>query len=65
MNYLKFFSTVRSLGIATVVACLSGTASLQAQTQSEAATHIQGYYQKLMPTIQQAGKLSVREREVL
>ena len=63
MNCLKFLSTVRSLGIATVLAFLSGTASLQAQTQSEAATHIQSYYQKLMPTIQQAGKLSVRERD--
>lgn len=62
MNCLKFLSTVRSLGIAAAMACLSGTA-LQAQTQSEAATHIQSYYQKLMPTIQQAGKLSVRERD--
>jgi phospholipid transport system substrate-binding protein len=63
MNFLKFLSTVRSLGIAAAVACLSGTASLRAQTQSEAAAHIQSYYQKLMPTIQQAGKLSVRERD--
>ena len=63
MNCLKFLSTVRSLGIAAAMACLPGTPSLQAQTQSEAATHIQGYYQKLMPTIQQAGKLSVRERD--
>ena len=45
------------------MAFLPGTSSLQAQTQSEAATHIQGYYQKLMPTIQQAGKLTVRERD--
>ncbi|MGE5771928.1 MAG: ABC transporter substrate-binding protein [Hyphomicrobiales bacterium] len=26
-------------------------------------THIQSYYQQLMPTIQQAGRLSVRERD--
>jgi phospholipid transport system substrate-binding protein len=63
MNCLRFLSTVRSLGIATAMACLPGTPSLQAQTQSEAATHIQSYYQKLMPTIQQASKLSVRERD--
>ena len=31
--------------------------------QSSAVTHIQSYYQQLMPTIQQAGRLSVRERD--
>jgi len=31
--------------------------------QSAAVTHIQSYYQQLMPTIQQAGRLSVRERD--
>ena len=42
---------------------LFGSTPSQAQTQSPAAVHIQTYYQQLMPTIQQAGKLSVRERD--
>ena len=42
---------------------LFGPTPSQAQTQSPAAVHIQSYYQQLMPTIQQAGKLSVRERD--
>ncbi len=36
---------------------------LQAQSLSPAVMHIQSYYQQLMPTIQQAGRLSVRERD--
>jgi phospholipid transport system substrate-binding protein len=36
---------------------------LHAQTQSAAAARIQTYYQQLMPTIRQAGRLSVRERD--
>jgi phospholipid transport system substrate-binding protein len=36
---------------------------LQAQSPSPAVIHIQSYYQQLMPTIQQAGRLSVRERD--
>lgn len=35
----------------------------QSQTASPAARHIQSYYQQLLPTIQQAGRLSVRERD--
>lgn len=34
-----------------------------AQTPSAAVAKIQTYYQELMPTIQQAGRLSVRERD--
>lgn len=41
---------------------LFGSIPAQAQTPSPAASHIQTYYQQLMPTIQQAGRLSVRER---
>ncbi len=40
-----------------------GSIPLRAQTLSPAARHIQSYYQQLLPTIQQAGRLSVRERE--
>jgi len=36
---------------------------VQAQGTSPAVAHIQTYYQQLMPTIQQAGRLSVRERD--
>src|SRR6516165_9136394 len=36
---------------------------LRAQTPSAAVAKIQTYYQQLMPTIQQAALLSVRERD--
>jgi phospholipid transport system substrate-binding protein len=52
-------ATSISVAMATVLFCLP----LQAQTPSAAATHIETYYQELMPTIQQAGRLSVRERD--
>ena len=42
---------------------LFGSLLLRAQAPSAAAAHIQTYYQELMPTIQQAGRLSVRERD--
>src|SRR5262249_15618396 len=35
----------------------------RAQAPSAAAAHIQTYYQELMPTIRQAGQLTVRERD--
>jgi phospholipid transport system substrate-binding protein len=41
---------------------LSGSLPLQAQAPS-AAAHIQTYYQDLMPTIRQAARLTVRERD--
>jgi phospholipid transport system substrate-binding protein len=37
--------------------------SSRAQTPSAAVTKIEAYYQQLMPTIQQAARLSVRERD--
>jgi phospholipid transport system substrate-binding protein len=42
---------------------LFGSPPLRAQTSSPAAARIQAYYRELMPTIQQAGRLSVRERD--
>ena len=42
---------------------LSGLLPLRAQTPNAAVVKIQTYYQQLMPTIQQAGRLSVRERD--
>jgi phospholipid transport system substrate-binding protein len=40
-----------------------GLAPVRAQTPSAAVAKIQTYYQQLMPTIQQAARLSVRERD--
>jgi phospholipid transport system substrate-binding protein len=49
--------------IVVVVAMLL-SASLPARAQtSAAAAHIETYYKELMPTIRQAGRLSVRERD--
>jgi phospholipid transport system substrate-binding protein len=42
---------------------LLGWLPSRAQTASTAAARIQTYYQELMPTIQQAGRLTVRERD--
>jgi phospholipid transport system substrate-binding protein len=42
---------------------LSSSLPLQAQSLSPAARHIQSYYQQLLPTLQQAGRLSVPERD--
>jgi phospholipid transport system substrate-binding protein len=51
-------------GIAVLTALvLLGSLPLQAQAQSAAAAHIETYYQELMPTIRQAGQLTVRERD--
>jgi len=49
--------------VVTMAMVLFGSRSLQAQTPGAAAAHIQTYYQELMPTIRQAGRLSVRERD--
>ena len=40
-----------------------GLLSVQAQTPNAAVAKIQTYYQQLMPTIQQAARLGVRERD--
>src|SRR5258705_10260630 len=49
--------------MAVVLMVLSGLVPLRAQTPSAAVAKIQSYYQQLMPTIQQAARLSVRERD--
>jgi phospholipid transport system substrate-binding protein len=49
--------------VAVVALAVSGSSPLWAQALSPAARHIQSYYQQLLPTIQQAGRLSVRERD--
>jgi phospholipid transport system substrate-binding protein len=64
MKDLKLAPTLAMIGIAVVTTLvLLGSLPLRAQTPSAAAAHIQTYYQELMPTIQQAGRLSVRERD--
>jgi phospholipid transport system substrate-binding protein len=58
---LRFRSLIRPVII--VIISLSGSMPSQAESPSPAVVHIQSYYQQLMPTIQQAGRLSVRERD--
>ena len=63
---MKDFKLRVSLSIPAMVmmaVALFITIPLQAQSPSPAVMHIQSYYQQLMPTIQQAGRLSVRERD--
>jgi phospholipid transport system substrate-binding protein len=54
-------ATTRALAVVGMV--LLGLLPLRAQTPSAAVAKIQTYYQQLMPTIQQAARLSVRERD--
>jgi len=53
--------SIIGMAIVTAMAWL-GSFPVRAQTANAAAAHIQSYYQKLMPTIEQAGRLSVQER---
>ena len=63
MKELKLAPTPAA-GIAALAALvLLGSLPLQAQAPSAAAAHIETYYQELMPTIRQAGQLTVRERD--
>ena len=56
------FNLRHLIAIVAIVAAVV-VAPIQSYAQSSAVTHIQSYYQQLMPTIQQAGRLSVRERD--
>jgi len=63
MKELKLAPTLAA-GIAVVTALvLLGSLPSWAQTPSAAAAHIETYYQELMPTIRQAARLTVRERD--
>ncbi len=53
--------TARIAGAMALV--LLGLVPLRAESLSPAAAHIESYYRQLMPTIRQAGQLSVRERD--
>jgi len=63
MNF-KRAAALLTTGIAAVagLALVDATPS-RAQPASAAAAHIETYYQQLMPTIKQAGRLTVRERD--
>jgi phospholipid transport system substrate-binding protein len=64
MKDLKLALSYSMAGIVAVAAMVwLGLLPLRAQTPSAAVTKIQTYYQQLMPTIQQAARLSVRERD--
>ena len=63
MMDLKLRVSVWTLTVIVLAVAPFGSMPLMAQTPSPTVTHIQSYYQQLMPTIQQAGRLSVRERD--
>jgi phospholipid transport system substrate-binding protein len=50
-------------GLMALVVMVLDLVPVQAQTPSAAVVKIETYYQQLMPTIQQAARLSVRERD--
>jgi phospholipid transport system substrate-binding protein len=63
MNRFKLRLSLSTPLIAAVMALLSFVPlPSQAQQLDAAARRIQAYYQQLMPTLRQAGQLSVRER---
>jgi phospholipid transport system substrate-binding protein len=51
------------IALAAALLLLGSQLPVPAQTPSAAAAHIQTYYHELMPTIQQAARLTVRERD--
>jgi phospholipid transport system substrate-binding protein len=61
---LKRAATLLTSGIALVAGlALFAPMPARAQPASGAAAHIETYYQQLMPTIKQAARLTVRERD--
>jgi phospholipid transport system substrate-binding protein len=64
MNDFKIRLSLSTFWIAALMALvLCGPTPSRAQQFDPAARHIQSYYQQLMPTLRQAGQLSVRERD--
>jgi phospholipid transport system substrate-binding protein len=64
MKDVKLRLTRSMTWIAAMLAlALFSQSPARADALSPAARHIQSYYQQLLPTIQQAGKLSVRDRD--
>jgi phospholipid transport system substrate-binding protein len=64
---MKDFKLGLSLSMTWIAAMVAivfcSSIPLLAQSLSPAARHIESYYRQLLPTIQQAGRLSVRERD--
>jgi phospholipid transport system substrate-binding protein len=64
MNGFKLRLSLPTPLIAAVIAVASlGSIPSRAEAESPAARRIETYYRELMPTLQQAGALSVRERD--
>jgi phospholipid transport system substrate-binding protein len=64
MNGFKLRLSLPTPLIAAVIAVASlGSIPSRAEAESPAARRIETYYRELMPTLQQAGTLSVRERD--
>jgi phospholipid transport system substrate-binding protein len=64
MKVIQLAPRFATIGIAVVTAMVSfGAVPSRAQTASAAAAHIESYYRDLMPTVRQAGRLTVRERD--
>ncbi|MBV8752466.1 MAG: ABC transporter substrate-binding protein [Hyphomicrobiales bacterium] len=59
---MKVAASLAKSGIAAAV-IVFGSPPLLAQVPSAAVAHIETYYKEMMPTIRQAGRLSVRERD--
>ena len=62
MKHFKLQASLATGGLVLAMVLL-GFFPSRAQAPSAAAAHIQTYYQELMPTIRQAGQLTVRERD--
>ena len=64
MNCFTLRPSLWTSWIAAMIALFSlGLIPSPAEADSPAARRIEGYYQQLMPTLRQAGQLSVRERD--
>jgi phospholipid transport system substrate-binding protein len=64
MNRLTYRPSLSTRWIAVIIGLLSlGAIPSLAEADSPAARHIENYYQQLMPTLRQAGQLTVRERD--
>ena len=61
-NFERHLGPSIACAVVIISTVLFSAMPLRAQS-SAAVAHIQSYYQQLMPTIQQAGRLSVRERD--
>ena len=64
MSHFTFRQRLSALWVAAMAALLFlGSIPSPAEAESAAARRIETYYQQLMPTLRQAGQLSVRERD--